>query len=136
MSYPNLVEMLALLLLLSTASSQPIVEYSSNITLKNTTNGNVTTVSLLSLSGYQDTLNYERNMTLTSTRRVSDSTDEGQVVVRMCFINDTKGQNYAAFLTQCRQNASAPADSYWVLVTDAEDDKDDNLEVLKQANAS
>ena len=54
----------------------------------------------------------------------------------MCFVDDTKGHNFDTYLSDCRQNASAPNETAWILVSVALEDKDQNLETLKNVSVN
>lgn len=112
------------MLLLQSCGAQQIVEFSTKITFTNSTTKNDTTVKMQGLSMYQDYEMYGMNQTLASNQLTNQSSPGQDTVVLMCFIDDSNGKNFDKFLSECKNNQSAPNNTQWILVSVALEDKD------------
>lgn len=79
---------------------------------------------------------FEHNYTIQNNRSTDDTEPTNTTQLLICFVDDTVGSNYQTFLTSCRFNNSKEISNStkWVLVSVADVNRNDNLEVLKFIN--
>ena len=82
---------------------------------------------------YQDLDNYEKNLTVRSNGTTLDET-RVQEDIRLCYIEDTKGNNYQSFIRECRDKDNTTKDVFWVLASNAASNENDNIDVMKSAS--
>lgn len=125
--------LVAWLSLLVGCHAQNIVEIDSSISFyHNKTFELIESVWLNPLSMYQDLDNYEKNLTIRSNGTTLNDLVQKEDI-RLCYIEDTKGQNYDAFIRECRDSKNSTNKTLWVLVSNAMSNENDNIDVMKSA---
>ena len=94
-------------------------------------------MKLKGLIGYQTTTAYETNLTLNRTY-FNESSNE-TIPVQLCYIKQTaeNQDNYQSFLDECKNRKlkdNTTVNAIWVLVSNTNDDRDENIVVLNKAS--